>query len=241
MKPVIGISLNTSPPDDSKRSFSKGVELQHIQLPYIKFVEAGGGAPLLVPNLTDLSSIPEMVDRLDGLIIIGGVDVDPQLYGEENTHSKGCDLTRDKMEIALVKEARRQLKPLMGICRGLQIINTAFQGTLFQDLLQAIDGAQKHHREPEEPEIYHQILLVRRSFLNDVFEVNELNVNSSHHQSVAVVGKGLSVLAAAQDGVIEALECPDDRCTMAVQWHPERMLDDPKQVALARWFVSKAF
>ena len=240
MKPIIGISLNTSPPDDSKRSFSKGVELQYIQLPYIKFVEAGGGAPLLLPNLTDLSVIPELVNRLDGLIIIGGVDVDPQLYGEKNTHSKGCDLTRDRMEIAMVKEARRQLKPLLGICRGLQVINTAFEGSLFQDLLEMIDCAQKHHREPDEPEVYHKILLVRRSFLNDIFEVDELNVNSSHHQSIAVVGKGLSILAAAQDGVIEAVECPDDRCTVAVQWHPERMLDDPKQIELAKWFVSKA-
>ncbi len=240
MKPIIGISLNTSPPNDEKRSFSKGVELQYIQTPYMKFIEAGGGAPILLPNITDLDAVPEMVSRLDGVVIIGGVDVDPQLYGEKNTHSKGCDLTRDRMEIALVKEARRQLKPLMGICRGLQVINIAFEGTLFQDILTMIDGAHKHHREVDEPEQFHKILLVRRSFLNDVFDADELDVNSSHHQSIAIIGRGLSVLAAAPDGVIEAVECPDDQCTVAVQWHPERLLDDPKQVALAKWFISKA-
>ena len=240
MKPIIGITANTSPPNDDRRTISKKVELHYLQVNYMQYIEAGGGVPVLVPVFGDSELVPDVVHRLDGLLVTGGVDIDPSLYGEPNTHSKGCNINRDNIEIALVNEFRRQVKPLMGICRGIQVINVAFGGGLYQDIPTQLEGAQRHHRDEDGDEVFHQILLTRKSVLNDIFQSDELRVNSSHHQSVRDVGKGLTVIAAAKDGVIEAVQCPDDRCTIAIQWHPERMLNDELQVELARWFISQA-
>ncbi|MFH0765919.1 MAG: gamma-glutamyl-gamma-aminobutyrate hydrolase family protein [Calditrichota bacterium] len=240
MKPVIGISINVSPPDDNRRTLSKGVELQYLQRHYLDWIVIGGGSPVILPILKKTDDAAGLISRLDGLVLIGGVDVDPSLYGEDNSHSQGCDIIRDQMELALIREARRQSKAIICICRGLQVLNVAFEGSLYQDISTQIDGAQKHHRGADEPEVYHQVLLTRRSILCDLFDSEEIRVNSSHHQAINAVGKGLTVIAAAQDGVLEAVECPDDRCTIAVQWHPERMPEDPNQIRLAEWFVAQA-
>ncbi len=240
MSPVVGISANISLADDEKRSFSKGTELHYLQEHYIRFVEAGDGIPLLLPPLEDLDMIPALIQRLGGLIVSGGVDVDPSLYGEANTHSKGCDLRRDRFETALIREARRQDRAILCICRGIQVLNIALGGNLYQDIPTQIKGALRHHRWEDGKETLHQTRLTRKSVLTELFGQEEINTNSSHHQSVREVGEGLVVLAEAADGVVEAVECPEDRCTIGVQWHPERMLKDPKQVELARWFVNQA-
>ncbi|NQU06389.1 MAG: gamma-glutamyl-gamma-aminobutyrate hydrolase family protein [Calditrichaeota bacterium] len=240
MKPIIGISVNVSLPDDVKRTFSKGVALHLIQESYIRFVITAGGIPILLPVVNDPESAEGMVERLDGLIITGGVDVDPSLYKQKNTHSLGVQEARDGFEIELVKAARRQDKALLGICRGCQVINTAFGGSLYQDIPTSIDGALKHTRATDAPETYHQTKLICNSVLEDIFGSNEIKTNSSHHQSVKEPGVGLTILAKAFDGVVEAFQCLDDRCTIAVQWHPERMHDDPRQVALAAWFIKQA-
>lgn len=240
MKPVIGISINLSPPGDDRRSLSKGVELQYIQRHYLDWIVVGGGIPVILPVLNKTEAAVEIISRLDGLVLTGGVDVDPSLYGENNSHSLGCDILRDNMELALIREARRQCKAIMAICRGIQILNVAFEGSLFQDIASQIDGALKHNRAADEPENYHQVLLTRRSIFNDLFDGEEIRANSSHHQAINTLGKGLTILAAAKDGVVEAVECPDDRCTFGVQWHPERMLTDSNQIRLAEWFVGQA-
>ncbi len=240
MKPIIGISANISPPDDPKRSFSKGVALHHIQGSYIRFVVSSGGTPILLPVIGDPNGIRSVIDRLDGLIVTGGVDLDPRLYGEENTHSLGVNRERDDFEIELINAARSRQLPLLCICRGIQVLNVALGGTLYQDIPTAIKGALKHTRKPEDPETMHMTRLTGRSFLNDIFDREEFEVNSSHHQSVRVPGRGLEVVSRAPDGVVEAVQCRDDRCTVGVQWHPERLHDDRKQVGLGKWFVKRA-
>ncbi len=240
MKPVIGISANLSLAGDDKRTFAKSATLQYVPDHYCKFVEIGGGIPFMIPILDEIGRAEEIVEHLDGLIITGGVDVDPALYGEKNTKSMGICLERDKFEIALVNAARQQAKALLGICRGIQVLNVAFSGSLYQDIPTEIENSLKHHDWESAKDAYHSILFTRQSPLTDLMQSEEIQVNSSHHQSLKKVGRGLEILAAAKDGVIEAVCCPADRFTFGVQWHPERMLNDPKQVELAKWFISQA-
>jgi len=240
MKPVIGVSASLSLAGDEKRSFAKSATLQYVPDHYCRFVELGGGLPILIPILEDVSRAAEIVEHLDGLIVTGGVDVDPSLYHEVNTRSMGVYLPRDNFEIALVNAARNQAKALLGICRGIQILNVAFGGSLYQDVPTQIENALTHHDWEAGKDAYHSILFTRQSPLSDLFASEEVQVNSSHHQSLKKVGKGLEILAAANDGVIEAVSCPADRFTYGVQWHPERMTSDVKQVELARWFISNA-
>ncbi len=240
MKPVIGISASLSLAGDEKRQFAKSATLQYVPDHYCKFVEMGGGIPILLPILEDLSKAEDLVRHLDGLIITGGVDVDPSLYNEKNTKSMGVYLLRDKFEIALVKAAREEAKSLLGICRGIQVLNVAFNGSLYQDLPTEIDNPLQHNDWDAGKDAYHSILFTRQSPMSDLFQSEEIQVNSSHHQSIKKVGKGLEILAASKDGVIEAVCCPADRFTYGVQWHPERMLQDPKMIDLAKWFVSQA-
>ncbi|MCF7810121.1 gamma-glutamyl-gamma-aminobutyrate hydrolase family protein [bacterium] len=240
MKPIIGVSANMSLPDDEKRTFSKGTALHLIQEDYIRFVTNAGGIPILLPIVNNPESAEGMMNRLDGVIITGGPDVDPALYNEENTNSLGVYLERDGFEIELVKSARKMDKALLGVCRGCQIINTAFGGSLYQDIPTSIEGALLHTRAESGEETYHQTKLICNSVLEDIFDSNEIKTNSSHHQSVKEPGVELTILAKALDGVVEAFQCLDDRCTIAVQWHPERMHDDPKQQAFAKWFIRQA-
>jgi putative glutamine amidotransferase len=213
--------------------------LQHMQQSYLSFVEIGGGTPVMLPVISDLDQIGRIVERLDGLIIIGGGDVDPALYGEENTHSLGVNRSRDDFEIRLVYEARRRQLPMLCICRGIQILNVALGGSLYQDIPTSIEDALKHTRQPDDPETFHMTKLIGRSFLNDVFGADEFRVNSSHHQSVKEPGEGLRIVSQAPDGVVEAVQHVSDRCTVGVQWHPERLPDETGQVGIARWFVEQ--
>jgi len=240
MKPIIGITANISPAADERRAFAKGTALHYTPESYCRWVIAGGGVPLVLPILEDESLARELVQRLDGLLLTGGVDVDPGLYHETNSHSIGVQTQRDLFEIALLEAARREAKAALGICRGIQVLNVAFGGSLYQDVPTMIDGALQHHDWEGSKDAYHTALFTRTSPLSELFGREEITINSSHHQSIKVIGKGLEPLAASNDGVIEAVTCPSDRFTFGVQWHPERMPDDPKQVELAQWFISHA-
>jgi len=238
-KPIIGVSVNVSPPGDKKRSFSVSVALQNIQQNYLDFVEIGGGTPVLLPVINDLDQVGTVVERLDGAIVIGGVDVDPALYGEDNTHSLGVDRKRDDFEIKLIHEARNRQLPILCICRGTQILNVALGGSLYQDIPTSFIDPLKHTRKPEDPETFHLTRLIKDSFLSEIFDTREFRVNSSHHQSVREPGDGLEIVSQAPDGIVEAVQHVSDRCTVGIQWHPERLLDEKDQVGISRWFVRK--
>jgi len=163
-----------------------------------------------VEGVTDLGDV-------DGLLLAGGTDVDPALYGaarEAETDEPDC--VRDRLEGALLDEALERDLPVLGICRGLQFLNVHLGGTLRQH----IDG----HKRPKVREV-HRIAIAPGSRLEAILEMHEYVVNSRHHQSADRVGKGLTVTATAPDGVVESLELPGKRFVLAVQWHPEARTD----------------
>ena len=181
--------------------------------PYRQALAAADIQP--VENVTTL-------DGLDGLLLAGGSDVDPSLYGAPRHLETGkTDPNRDRLETALLREALERDLPVLAICRGLQLLNAALGGTLIQH----IEG----HRCPDQQDV-HRITITSGSRLKSILEVDDYGVNSRHHQCVDRVASGLVVVARAQDEVVEvveALELPGKRFVLAVQWHPEDRTDGP--------------
>lgn len=180
-------------------------------------VRAGGEALMILPG----ADISRLLSFADGLLLQGGADVDPSLYGEDTDKlCGGTNLKEDSFHLALIKEAIKQNKPIFGICRGLQIINTALGGTLYQD--ESLSGTQLEHKRLDSPlNAVHKITIERNSFLYRIFKTEEISVNSLHHQMARTTGKDVLVAARAEDGNVEAIEKGNIR---AVQWHPEAML-----------------
>ncbi len=194
---------------------------------------AGADVAFLAPSF-DLDALSHALARFDGVVIPGGNDIDPALYGEAPL--PGADEPvplRDRFEPALVVAAEGIGLPLLGICRGAQILNVAHGGTLVQSLPEApID-----HRQPEpygRPS--HEVLVSPDSPLSPLAREGRLAVNSIHHQGIGRLGRGLAVAATAPDGVVEAVWEPNARFELGVQWHPELLMDGPS-IALARAFV----
>ena len=161
---------------------------------------------------------------VDGLLLSGGQDVAPKNYGEEPTPKLGDIFPeRDDFEYALLKAALEAKKPILGICRGLQIINTYFNGSLYQDLSYIGTEVLKHNQVNSPSMVTHSVTLDKSSKLFDIFGEEKIRVNSFHHQAVKKVGDGLAISAKAPDGVIEAIEKTDYPFLVAVQWHPEML------------------
>lgn len=241
MKPLIGVTVCTRPANDKKREFNKAVGIQYIQDYYIEIVKLGGGVAVLVPLVQDEEDAAAVTSHLDGLILTGGPeDVDPKLYGEENIKSEDVHEGRDTSEILLVKEFRKQQKALLGVCRGIQVINVVLGGTNYQDIPSQIEGCLDHPLDENNKERFHMAAFPSESILTEIFGKDDIRVNSSHHQSIRTPGEGLEVISTAPDGVIEAVQHKSDRCTIGIQWHPERMLNEEPTVEFARWFVKQA-
>jgi putative glutamine amidotransferase len=194
---------------------------------YYHAITSVGGVPWMVPLLHDDSAtLREIYDRLDGVLIAGGVDMDPATYGEEKTPLCGSiDPARDAVELQFARWAFEDKKPLFGICRGLQVINVAAGGTLYQDVAEQHQGAIKHDYFPTagwaREHLAHDVTLAEGSRLRRVFERDRVLVNSMHHQGIRQLGEGLRVTATAPDGLVEAIEAPNGHYLVAVQWHPE--------------------
>jgi putative glutamine amidotransferase len=194
---------------------------------YYHAITSVGGVPWMVPLLhDDLATLREIYDRLDAVLIAGGVDMDPATYGEEKTPLCGSiDPARDAVELQFARWAFEDKKPLFGICRGLQVINVAAGGTLYQDVTEQHLGAIKHDYFPTagwaREHLAHEVTLAEGSRLRRVFERDQVLVNSMHHQGIRQLGEGLRVTATAPDGLIEAIEAPNGHYLVAVQWHPE--------------------
>jgi putative glutamine amidotransferase len=213
MRPVIGISSRLAAKDGNFLSRAS----------YINAVAAAGAIPLQLPILAP-ESAEELIDRVDGLLITGGQDVSPLLYGENaGQHVPLSCLCNDEVEVALIREASRRGKPVFGICRGIQIINVCFGGTLWQDVPSQIQNAICHHQDSgARGERIHSIRVEENTRLAEIMGAGRQMVNSYHHQAVRQLGQGLRVTALAPDGVVEALE-NEDASVLAVQWHPEAL------------------
>lgn len=179
--------------------------------------------------------------RFDGVVIGGGDDVDPCLYGREvlRDGKVNVDPGRDSIDFPVFEEAWRERVPALGVCRGLQVMNVARGGTLFQHL-PLESPSQIEHRRPKKPNRRDHVVTVRPGTrLSGIAASGELDVNSRHHQAVERPAEDFVVAATAPDGVIEALEARDGRWLVAVQWHPENLHDDPASKRLFRQFVEE--
>lgn len=206
-----------------------------------------GAVPWMIPLLDDdPGTLREIYDRLDGLLLAGGVDLDPATYGEERTPLCGVtDAARDTVELQLARWALEEGKPLFGICRGLQIMNVARGGTLWQDIAEQVPEAIKHDYFPTygfpREHLAHEVAFVSDSRLRRTFDRGEILVNSMHHQGIKLLGDGLRVTAIAPDGLPEAIEMDNGPFTVGVQWHPEVFEShDPHVFYLFRDFIDTA-
>jgi len=208
----------------------RGKTLQFLEQSVPHWVMSMGALMVMLPTVEaqqpfhrSTVDIDDFVDALDGLLLQGGADIDPCMYHEPVTHSRGqMDTVRDRFECELLRAFVAAGKPVFGICRGLQLINVGFGGTLYQDL--ALDAAtsEAHHVADLYDEHEHAIRIGSDSWLGDVYGgLRRAQVNSIHHQGVRRLGDGLVAEAWADDGVIEAVRFDGDSFVVGVQWHPE--------------------
>ncbi|MBV8944926.1 MAG: gamma-glutamyl-gamma-aminobutyrate hydrolase family protein [Solirubrobacterales bacterium] len=188
---------------------------------YPEAIERAGGVPVIIPLLRP-DTIATLLDRVDGVCLPGGPDVQPSIYGEEPHPELGPTEPRvDAVELALVKAADRRRLPILGICRGMQILNVARGGTLHQHLPDVV-GSRLAHRQPQHGSITtHRVETAPHSRLRATLGGPSLEVNSFHHQGVKTLGKNLVATAWAEDGAIEAVEDQNGRLVLGVQWHAE--------------------
>lgn len=192
--------------------------------PYARAIEQSGGVPLLLPYTESVDVIARFVAMCDGFLFTGGVDIAPERYGE--TASELCgeiQPLRDAMEFAVLGEVLAAGKPILGICRGAQLLNVALGGTLYQDLPSERPSDIAHRQTEDKFEFSHDIIVLPDTPLHTLVGATRMRGNSFHHQVVKSLGRGLCVMAEAEDGVIEAFYAPDHAYLRAYQWHPERL------------------
>jgi putative glutamine amidotransferase len=196
---------------------------------YIRGLVRAGAAPLMIPQLADASLVRALYERLDGLLLPGGEDIDPARYGEARHEQCGrVSPERDEMELALARWAVEDGMPLLAICRGIQILNVALGGSLYQDISAQIPGAERHAWYPGYPRnrLSHEVAVSPQTRLATILGDGSLRVNSLHHQALKEVPPALTVVARAPDGIVEAIEIADHPFALSVQWHPEELADD---------------
>ncbi|HXG48695.1 MAG TPA: gamma-glutamyl-gamma-aminobutyrate hydrolase family protein [Methylomirabilota bacterium] len=230
----------------------KGVEFDDFSLSlsmrYPLAVQGAGGQPWMCPCVPEREFVAEAVRRSDGVLLTGGDDVEPQLYGEKPASAVAATVhpeapERDLFELMLIDEVFRQQKPLLAICRGLQILNVALGGTLIADIPSQVPGALRHNRSDRKDRIVHDVAVVPGSHLGRLAPSGRLGVNSSHHQAVAKLAKPLRATAVSKDGIIEGLELAPHaawmtRYLLAVQFHPERLFTrHAEHLALFQGFI----
>ncbi len=228
-KPVIGVTASAI----DRRGSAYG-EVYTLIRKYAEGVLQAGGVPVIVPHNLDEESLQVLFDRLDGLLLSGGGDIDPANYGEAphpTTDEVAAD--RDRVELTLARWIVEKEKPFLAICRGIQVLNVALGGTLIQDIPSEIPEALQHSFERgivERGYHAHPVKIAADSQLAQVLQTEQAQTNSWHHQALKQVAARLKVTAYAPDGVIEAVEVPGQKFAIGVQWHPEWLFEDqPEQ------------
>ena len=217
-KPLIGITSSYEHNPESENAYKTSVSID-----YSRAVMNAGGIPVVLPVHDNIEVIKEQISHLDGLLLSGGVDSDPALYGEDSLQEIGViSPERDKFEIMLLEEYLKTGKPILAICRGLQLVNIYFGGTLYQDI-KYLDTQIQHKQKWHLYLPTHNIdILGKDNILYEIFG-EKTRVNSFHHQMIKDLAKGLTPIAKSSDGVIEALQKKDHPFFYATQWHPEMM------------------
>jgi putative glutamine amidotransferase len=239
-KPKIGITLSETDEDIKYRWLARKA-FDYIKHEYYQAILQVGGIPVLLPNVEAIGAIKEQISSIDGLLLTGGGDLRPKHYGQ-NPHSKLGPTTRDRdnFEFEAFGLALKDRLPILGICRGLQVLNVAMGGTLYQDLT-CLNRSTLRHADPHQTtKVFHKVKIEKGSKLYKIVGEAEIGTNSSHHQVIDRLGTGLKAVAWAPDGLIEAIEHSRYDFVIGVQWHPEGIMKRRHSQRIFEAFVKKA-
>jgi putative glutamine amidotransferase len=238
-RPVIGIPTDIIEKDFAKRHW--------LRDSYVSAVIAAGGAPMLIPSTPDDEVLYSLYRGLDGLLLSGGADIDPKYYNEAvaGTESDEIIPERDTAELRLAGWALEDNLPVLGICRGHQVLNVALGGSLIQDIPSSLPASELDHRGSTHTSdrglLCHAVSIEAGCKLAGIFETTRFMVNSLHHQGVKRLGTGLRGVGVTDDGLVEALESEQHRWVVSIQWHPEELWQkQPSAANLFRAFVEAA-
>jgi len=235
--PLIGLTTDHSPASDA-RTFAKGVDIYYLNEVYVRYVEQADCLFIGLPTTAKQGLAAEVIARLDGLLLTGGNDVFSGAYGETPISLQWqYDAPRTFWEIKLIQEALAQSKPILGICRGFQMLNIALGGSLYQDLATQLPGSLEHRSLAKPTWNHHTVRVQANSLLHRVIGQSNLQANTSHHQAIKNLAPSLKAVAWAEDGVIEGIESPNHPFVLGVQWHPEAMVDEATAFKLLAAFV----
>ncbi|MCL5013924.1 MAG: gamma-glutamyl-gamma-aminobutyrate hydrolase family protein [Firmicutes bacterium] len=234
MRPLIGISV-------SRETGSDGVPRDFVRSTYLHAIQRAGGVPVMLANINESA---ETLKSCHGLLLTGGGDFDPARYGASDAGTKwdGVSPDRDSTELLLTETAYALSLPIFGICRGIQALAVAGEGSLIQDIPSRYPSSELHHYQDEaRSQVTHPVRVEESSHLGTILGTQEVWVNSFHHQAVNTVPDGWVVTAYAEDGLIEGMERPDYPFAIGVQWHPEDLVDSrPEALQLFISFVQAA-
>ncbi len=236
-RPLIGITTHRRDSDEGQK------DMFAIMAAYVDSVRNNGGVPVLLPLGLSEPELRDLFERLDGIVLSGGGDIDPELLNAPAHETVyGIDKDRDRVEYTLVRWAVKEEKPFLGICRGAQVMNAALGGSLVIDIAGEVETAAKHNYFPGYPrnKIVHPVAISEETHLANIMGRPIVQVNSLHHQAVKAAAPGLEVSARAPDGIIEGLEVPGHRFALGVQWHPEWLQDQPEMRGLFQALVKAA-
>lgn len=234
--PLIGLTTYTS-----KNEYGNPVVA--LATHYIRAILEAGGLPVLIPNLLAESEWQEFYKRLDGIVFTGGGDIETRIFdGLDHPKVGGVDPERDSLELPLLRAAAEDGKPFLGICRGLQVVNVALGGTLFTDIADQLPGAIRHdwHEGFPRTHLAHSVRVEKDSRLAQILDESAPGVNSLHHQGIKDLAPALKAAAYAPDGLVEAVELSGHPFGLAVQWHPEWLVEHESARRLFRAFVDSA-
>jgi len=243
--PLVGVSPNVFPAED--RHFYKLKELEYGDASIARALRLAGALPMMLYRAAALDDeelgthATALAARIQGLVLTGGSDLSPTSYGETaQCEAWGGDRLRDRWEIALYRAALDAGRPVLGICRGAQLMNVADGGTLWQDLPSLRPDTEVHRSQEQYCKLVHGIRVAPGSLVAELFGADDLRVNSVHHQGVREVAGCFQATAWSPDGVVEALERSGSPWALAVQWHPEWMPEVPSQQRIFQRFVTQA-
>jgi len=216
-------------------STRKESRLNFLDLAYAQCVARAGGRPLHFPSLPGKEMISEAIAMIDGLVLTGGADIHPAYYGEEILAPLSLSPDqRTDFDLAIFRAAKHAGKPILAICHGMQIVNVALAGTLYQDIPTQVPGSITHREVEGKPPARHLVRVEPSSRLAGIFEgMLEFEVTSTHHQGIKSLARSLRVSAKSPDGLVEGIELPGYPKLICIQWHPEK---DPESEATLRLF-----